>query len=63
VGKATVLIDVPVQILLDLAKEMTSGLQLLAEAQKLFTLADGHPLAPFLHPRIKSCSGLPVILL
>jgi hypothetical protein len=53
----------PIQILLDLAKGMPSRLQRLAESQKLFTLADGHPLAPFLHRRVKSCSGVPVVLL
>jgi len=63
VGHAAVLLYVPIQVLLDLAKGMTGRPQFLAEAQKLFAGADAHPLAPFLHRRVKSCTGIPAILL
>jgi hypothetical protein len=62
VGQAAVLLYVPIQVLLDLAKGMTGHPQFLAEAQKLFAGADAHPLAPFLHRRVKSCTGIPAFL-
>ena len=61
--QAAVLLYVPIQVLPDLAKGMTGRLQFLAEAQKLFKCADAYPLAPILHRRVKSCTGIPVILL
>jgi hypothetical protein len=63
VGQAAVLLYVPIQILPDLAKGTTGRLPFMAESQKLLKFADAYPLAPFLHRRVKSCTGIPASLL